>query len=165
MDFSATELIDLARQVEASGQLFYRAAAATVRDPEVRRTLEWLRSEEEQHSHVFERLLATLQRDQGGLAADASDGGWRLDEHYLGHLRAMTAGLVFPDEHAATAAVARLPSVAAVLERALDFEHAAIRFLEGLRERAASDAVAAVDALVKEERSHVEMLQGLMRRL
>ncbi len=152
-NLSTTEVIDIARQLEALGEAFYEEAKRQVRDPAARKTLGWLAVEERRHAAVFERVLTTL----GGLTGD-----WRLDDEYLAYLTPLARGGVFPTAADARALAAELATDAAVIEQALAFEHASVAFFESLATRLAPADRRVVDELVAEERRHIEALQRLV---
>ncbi|MBI2375792.1 MAG: ferritin family protein [Deltaproteobacteria bacterium] len=153
MHYSGSELVDIAKQIEAAGEAFYSAAMARVADLRVREVLLYLRDEESRHAGTFERLLKGL---------DEPDGEWRVDESYLGYMRVLADRRVFPSPEAAVEAVARLDGEAALLEYALAFEKDTILFLHELRSAIRPESQALIDALVAEERNHVRAIDRML---
>jgi rubrerythrin len=155
MNLSATELVDAAKQIEAAGEAYYAAALARLKNGRVREVFAWLRAEEARHSEAFEGLLS-------GLAGREAD--WRQDEQYVGHLRAMIDGRVFPGPAAARAAAEAVADDDAAVEMAIGFEGDTIRYFEAIRELVAEADRPLVDSLIAEERSHIEALEALRAR-
>ncbi len=151
-NLSVTEVIDIARRLEAIGEAFYAEAARHVRTPDARRVLEWLAIEERRHADVFERVLQTVGR---------STADWRVDEHYLAYLSTLAQDRVFPSVEAARARAAELDTDEAVIDQALLFERSSVAFFEALAERLAPEDRAVVGELVAEERRHIEALETL----
>ena len=153
---SVTEIIDIAKQLEAIGEAFYDEARRHARGHTSRKVLTWLRDEEHRHALLFERVLQ-------GLAA--TGGEWRLDETYLRHLRTLAERKVFPSADEARAIARGLPDDRAVARQALAFEEASIAFFEALEERIRPADRPAIEQLVAEERRHVHALLQLLERL
>ena len=97
--FSATEIVDIAKRIESAGEAFYDEALKHLKDPQIVEVFTYLRDEERRHGAVFEALLAKLEK---------AGGDFRLDEQYLGYMRALADDHVFPDPARARSAVAEL---------------------------------------------------------
>ena len=151
-NLSTTEVIDIARQLEALGEAFYDEAARQVQSPAARKMLLWLAAEERRHAAVFESVLRAV----GGL-----DGEWRVDEHYLAYLTPLARGGVFPSIEDARALVSQLGSDASVIGQALAFEHASVAFFESLAPRLAPADQRVVAELVAEEQRHIDALERM----
>ena len=153
MEYSGSELVDIAKQIEAAGEAFYATALERVEEPEIRRVFSFLRAEEARHATVFEDLLSQVEE---------ADGDWRLDEEYMGYMRALADERVFPSLGKAADAVAKLKSETDALKYALSFEKDTILFLHELRPTVRSESHGILDKLIAEERTHVRMLYGLL---
>jgi len=149
---SASEVVDMAKQVEEAGEAFYEEALQYLEEPEVRRIFEFLRDEEQRHAATFERILQAL----GGVA-----GGWREDEEYVAYIRLLAGTQVFPDAPAARAAVKGATS-SEVLRMAIEFEKDTILFFHEIRPMVEEDSRNVVDRLIAEERIHVTTLLRLL---
>lgn len=156
-NLSVTEVIDIARRLEAIGEGFYDEAARHVRTAEARKLLKWLAREEERHAVVFERVLQRL----GSLGAD---GDWRVDEHYLAYLTTLAQSHVFPTVESARQRAAELQTDEAVICQALLFERASVAFFEALSERLAPADQAVIGELVAEEHRHIAALEAHLER-
>lgn len=151
--YSVPELIDLAKQVEEAGELFYDAAATAVSDARVRELFTQLRADERRHAAEFEAML-------GGLTEEL--GQWREDDHYVAYLRAVVDGRVFKRPEEAQAAVAELADVGAAVRFAIDLEKNTILFLHELKTMLRPEAHELVEELVAEEQEHVRKLSALL---
>jgi len=151
--YSVTELIDLAKQVEEAGELFYAAACEHVADERVRKLFAELGADERRHAAEFEAMLGQLTEDLEQ---------WREDDHYLAYLRAVVDGRVFSRPEEARARVAGIADVAGAVRFALDLEKNTILFLHELKTMLRPEAHAMVEELVAEEQEHVRKLSSLL---
>jgi rubrerythrin len=154
--YSRSELIDIAKQVEACGEAFYEAGAQHLGHPAVRELFAELRTEEIRHAHLFEQLLARL----GG-----EDGAWRDDEQYVAHMRALAENRVFPTPEAARAAVSDLHSAQDAVRVAIGFEKDTILFFHELRPMLREADQGVIDVLMAEERRHIAKLDRMLSAL
>ena len=142
--------LELALAVEGMGTDLYRGLAeAFEADDDLRALFRRLADEEVSHADTFRALLATVGRGPSG-AVDA----------LLGDRLHLIASAAFGDGPARTDGAAPTPDE--VLQHALAFEKATLRFYFGLRR--AIGASAALDALVAEERRHVLSLRRFIAR-
>lgn len=153
--YSDTEIVDIAKQIEHCGEAFYDEALGWLKSAEIRDVFTWLRDEEKKHADLFERLLA-------GVAL--ADGPWRHDESYLGYLRAIVENHVFPDPAAARAVVGDLADDLAAIRYAIGFEKDSILFFHELRRLVAPSDQALIDKLIAEEQRHVRTLDALLHK-
>lgn len=149
---SPTEIVDIARQIEACGELWYDAAAGVVEDEAIRARFLQLRDDERRHAGQFEQLLTRFADD---------DGVWRDNDEYLTWAAAMANGRVFAGPEAAETAARMLRDDAEAIRVALQFEHQTISFLETLRPLMADSCQELLSELIAEEHEHVKLLEAL----
>ena len=154
--FSASEIVDIARQVERCGEAFYEHAARKVKNPRVAALFRHLQGEEVAHAGVFEKLLSRLA---------LGPAEWRKDDDYVGYMRALADKRVFPNPDAAAEAVAALRDERAAIDLALRFEKDTILFLQGLRRMVQPEDASTLDDMVAEEETHVARLQAMAKDL
>ncbi len=154
--FSSSEIIDIAKQVERAGEAFYAEALEHVKLPKVRELFTYLHREEKRHAQLFEKILAEL---------DGDTGPWRQDEEYVAYLRGLVRNQVFPSPEAARESVAQLQDEKAALMQALSFEKDSILFFHELRPVLAEENRGVIDALIEEERKHVQALNKALDEL
>ena len=150
--FSATEIVDIAKQIESAGEAFYAEALKHLKDPQIVKIFAFLRDEERRHGAAFEALLANLQKA----------GDWRQDEQYLGYLRVLADDRVFPDPARARSVVAMLEDDEAAIRYALGFEKDSILFLYEMKTMMREEDQPMVERLIAEEKSHVLRLHALL---
>jgi rubrerythrin len=154
--FSASDVLTAAQEIEQRGKVFYTRLAETAIEPQLADTFRFLAQEEEKHWQVFHDLA----RRVGEVELPA----WATEEEYVEYLTALI------DAHA----LFRLGDMDALrrfgggreeaLAAAMGFEKDTIVFFLEMRELVPQGEKAAVDACVAEERRHLRLLAGLLRR-
>lgn len=162
--YSAAEIVDVAKQTERCGEVFYDAARRVVRHPEVQAVFASLARDEAAHARTFDELLERLRDPAARDLAPGSE-DWRRDEEYVAYMRALAENRVFPSPEAVAPAVAKLGDEKDALRMAIQFEKDSILFLEGMRRAVRPADVAIIDELVTEETRHVAALQAVVARL
>ncbi|GMV43840.1 MAG: hypothetical protein AMXMBFR64_55560 [Myxococcales bacterium] len=154
MFFSASEVFDIAEQIERNGAEFYRKAADTASDHRVRALFHRLALLEQDHEVTFQELRTQLLGPTP--VADWTD----ADQDAVSYLRALAGAAVF----GANPAVLRGGETADdVLRLAIGFEKDAIAYYAGLKEALPPGLdTAPLDALIKEEMRHVTMLTSAL---
>jgi rubrerythrin len=150
--FSVTEVFDIAIQLEENGERLYRMAAEQVTDESLRRMLNWLAGEEERHRARF----VELKRRTGILKAREQ---W-ADEASGAILQGVIGDHAFSldDFDPRT-----LQDEGQLMELAIEFEQDGILFYEMIRSFVSEpDALLQLDAILSEEREHVEMFKRRM---
>lgn len=153
-ELTATEVIDIAKQLEECGLAFYTEALKRVTNPTTRDVFNVLRADEDRHRGTFERLL--------GEACGFVE--WRENTQYLEDLASFGHERVFPSVESVPELVAGLTSDREAVRLALKFERQTIEFLTSLRALVVEDAQSVLDSLIGEEHAHVVKLTMLLSR-
>lgn len=146
--FSATEIFDIAVQIEKNGEGFYRQAAATTSDPALRKLLIWLADAEAQHQETFLEMKTTLsQRDE---------------DHWLKEMsRTFLQNAV--DEHALSLDDIDFNSIydqATLFRIALELEQDSITFYEIVGAFVDDpETLQHLQRIIAEERNHIKLLE------
>ena len=154
--YTRTEVVDVARQLELCGEAFYDEGLRHARDPEVKTLLRHLRDEEKAHGRSFDRLLAGIEE---------AEGEWRDGPEYSAWMRGFAIHQVFPDPAGARAVVRGLSDDAALLDHAIGFEQQTVEFFEHLRDMVRAEDKAVIESLIDEEREHERLLRERRARL
>jgi rubrerythrin len=154
--YSISEIIDIAKQVEHAGEAFYAEALKHVKSTEVRELFTHLHGEEQRHAQLFEDILSEI---------DGDTGPWRQDDDYLAYMRGLVRKQVFPDPEEVRQAMEELQDEKTALTRAIGFEKDSILFFHELRNVLAVENRGVIDALVDEERKHLQALNTLLDKL
>lgn len=151
--FNADEVLALGERIEQNGALFYRRAAAVVKDPKVSKRLYELAEWEGGHESLF-KLLRTLLADEEKEAPTFDPN----NEATL-YVQEMADRHVFNSSADVAALFKGTESTAEILELAICFERDSIALFQGLvslvPEKRGRDKVR---LLVDEEIGHVAML-------
>jgi rubrerythrin len=147
--FSIEDVLELAIRLEKNGEAYYRRFANATEDHEINKVLLWLADQEMAHAEFFTRLKQLQAKPHD--IPEGPDGVALQD--FLGN-RALSLDEV---------SLAQLTDLHQVLRAALEFEHDTILFFDMIRAFVTEEsALAQLDAIIEEERRHIEMVQGLI---
>ncbi len=152
--FSASEIFDMAIQIEENGEHFYRRALEGIPDRSLREMLQWVANEEAEHRN---RFLAMKK-----LAPRSSDEKWA--EQVGGTLlKSSLQDHIFSLDEVDLAATTDLQ---ALLDTALVLEQDSVMFYEIIASFVSEpDILQQVTAIVAEEQKHIEALEERKRSL
>lgn len=155
MDYSASEIMEMAVETEKGGKLFYATVAARSEDHNLKGLFSYLADEENKHIRVFEDIAKTIK-----VAADEMPADW---EEVVLYLKAITDSRYFlgPDKALSLAKDAKSTSQAVKL--ALAFEKETLVFYLEAADMVPTLNRPAIEALIKEERAHVRKLAGFLQ--
>ena len=150
--FSVTEVFDIAIQLEENGERLYRMAADQVQDESLRAMLAWLADEEVRHRARF----VEMKRSTKILAAREQ---W-ADEASGAVLQSVIGDHAFSLDDLDPVT---LQNEAALMRLAIEFEEDGILFYEMIRSFVSEpDALLQLDAILNEERQHVDLFKKSM---
>ena len=158
--FNADEVVGMAIEIERNGQRFYARGAEIVSEPAVKKLMTDLVEWERGHELLFQGLRDELTDDERASTAFDPDQEMEL------YLKAMAGGYVFTKKTDASKLIAEGDSAADIIHKALDLERDSILFYLAMKnavpKRLGPDKV---EALVREEMSHVVYLQKQLEAL
>lgn len=146
--FSATEVCNLAIQIEKNGELFYRDAIKKFPDPTLVSLLEWLADEEAKHEEWFAQLRDRLKEES--LDPELEEMGRSMLRDILGDQSFSLKEADF----------SKLKSLEALLDLAIEFEKDTILFYEMIGafvEKVETSGHLA--EIIDEENRHVQLLE------
>ncbi len=150
--FRATEILDMAVEIERQGVVFYRTARETA-IPRVKDVLDFLIEQEEQHEQTFLRMKQGADKD------------FFLPESYAGerenYINSFVKDQVFFDP---VKAVQQFEGVADVLETiriAIEYEWRSILFYSWIRQIVRVSENQVMDRIISEEHLHISKLLKL----
>jgi rubrerythrin len=148
--FSVEEVLELAVRLENNGEHCYRHFQNSTDDPEISRTFAWLADQEVQHAAFFSRLRQTHLEHRSDYH-ETPEGA--LLQDYLGK-HALSLDEV-DLEH--------LTDTLQVLQVAVEFEKDTVLFFHMISGFVTEQrALAQLDAIIREEQRHIEILQTLI---
>ena len=153
--FNIDEILQMATQIERNGGKFYRLAADMTADPEVEKTLTMLARMEDDHETTFEAMRERGEFD--GIELD-------LDAQAAAYLQAVADGYVFDVNEDPADVLSGNPDAIRILRIAIGREKDAVTLFAGLREAMPVGwGHDRVDAIIREELSHIAILSNEIR--
>ena len=159
LGFNADEILQMAEQIERNGAQYYRKAAESCGECELKDRLLELAEMEDGHEKTFADMRTGLaSAESQSLTFDPSG----ETEQYL---MAMADANVFDPDVDLTDAVSGM-SPEEILDVAIDLEKESIVFYLGVREAVSEKAGKdKIELILKEEMSHVALLRGYLNAL
>jgi rubrerythrin len=151
----ATDMFEMAMQVEKSGEAFYRAAADKVDSHGVKDLFEDLALQEVRHYEFFRSLFQSI-RGQPLLTAEQ----WH---EYQGYLGATVQSAFFEGPDKALALAETVKDHHEAVRMAMEFEKETLLFFYDLRDIVPASGRKAVHEIVEEEKSHIRRLAGMLQ--
>jgi rubrerythrin len=146
-EFSADEIFEMAEQMERNGQQFYNAAAAAVQGVEHKKLLLELAGMEVDHEKTFKAMRAELTQKEKETNVFDPEGEAAL------YLKALVDTRVFFQKEM------DVSSMEKILKAAIEAEKDSIVFYLGMKNAVPQDlGQERLDAIIKEEMSHVRLL-------
>jgi len=153
--FTAAEAIEMALEIEKSGEAFYHAAAERSDDPEVKALFEDLAAQERAHYRVFQKILGEVGTAPPPLPAAEYD-------QYQAYLQVALDNALFAGPDKALALAKEAEDQETVLRAALGFEKDTLLFFYDLREMVREADREAVSGIIREEKRHLRRLAGML---
>ncbi|MCK4321950.1 ferritin family protein [candidate division WOR-3 bacterium] len=146
--FDAKEIFKFAIRIEENGMKFYRYAAVITDDDEMRKTFNFLASEEARHKEIFEGLLSEVTKDTAFET---------YPDEYFNYLKTYVDNVIFTDkqfEEAMSDIKDTLSTIDFAIKRELDsilYYHEIKRFVPEKQHNL-------LDEIIEEERKHYTKL-------
>jgi rubrerythrin len=151
--FRATDIVEMAMELEKSGEIFYSAVAKKAISPEVTALFKELAEQERFHYAAFKKMSGSVWDQPSVIGED-----W---DQYLMYLQATIKSAFFEGSDHALSLAEQVTDEKEALEMALDFEKETMLFFYDLHDKVSDADQAVVERIIVEERSHVQRL-GLM---
>ena len=151
--FNASEILEMAIQIEKNGQKFYRKAAQIISDKKVGKLLLDLAEMEVKHELIFREMKEHLTEKEKELMIYDPD-----DEASL-YLQAFADGYIFNMRKDVSEQLTGKESIADIFKTAIGIEKDSIVFYVGLKDFVPTEAgKEKVENVIKEEKSHITIL-------
>jgi rubrerythrin len=148
--FEAADIVELAMQVEKSGEAFYRAVAAKVEGQDARELFQYLAGQEVIHYQVFQKLSQSIHE-----APFMTDEEWDL---YMDYLNGTVQSAFFQGADKALALAETVTDAQTAIHLAIGFEKETLLFFYDLRDRIPDKDRPVVEKIVDEEKRHIRRL-------
>jgi rubrerythrin len=159
-NFSADEILQVAEQIERNGAKFYRKAAEGTADEKAKKTMLDLAEMEDGHEKTF----AAMRTELSGRAKEAT--AFDPQGEATLYLKAFADGKVFDPNADPAERLTGDETPLDVITTAIGAEKDSIVFYLGIKdvvsEKLGKDKI---DAIIKEERSHLTILAGILSEL
>jgi rubrerythrin len=154
--FRASEILDMAVQIENQGLAFYEACMKADLGPHVEKVLKYLIEQEERHVDVFLDMKEGL-------------GDFLLPETYEGEMQryidAFVKEKVFEAPQKASREAARLKHPFQAIQWAISFERRSIAFYRDIQVIVPASDKQIIDQVIDEEKAHIARLENLNQEL
>ena len=154
--FQASEIIQMALQIEQQGIDFYTALLEKPMEPPVREVIQFLIDQEKKHIDIFTELEQNL-------------GDIRIPETYPGeiqnYMKCFVKDRVFPDPLAEIPETDQPEDFKTAINRAIEFEKQSILFYSGLTHVVQTKASDTIEEIISQEHFHIRELLHLKRRM
>lgn len=146
-DFNASDVFEMAEQIERNGAAFYRKAAGEITDPDAKNFLLDLAAMEDDHEKTFSTMRADLSGAEKARTVFDPEG------ETGSYLKALADTRVFFEKEIDTT------SLQAILKAAVLAEKDSIVFYLGMKDLVPDSlGQSRLDDIIKEEMSHIKML-------
>ena len=152
--FQATDIIEMALELEKSGEIFYGAVAKKAASAEVQALFEDLAEQEKHHYAAFEKMSGTVW-DQ----SQATGEEW---DQYLMYLQATIQSAFFQGSDKALVLAEQVSDDKEALQMAVDFEKETMLFFYDLRDKVSEADKPVVEGIIAEEKNHMRRLAGMI---
>jgi rubrerythrin len=154
--FNASEIFEIAVQIEKHGEKFYRHAMTICDDPKIKEMFEHLANEEVKHRKTIDGMLSKI---------DHYEPPEKYPGEYCQYLTAYSENLVFSEEEF-DKEMQKVTTVADALEFAIDKELQSILYYLEMRNLVPEGPQRTeIDKLVDEERRHYLKLSDIKKDL
>jgi rubrerythrin len=160
VSFTAFEIFEIAEQIERNGAKFYRDAATAAKDKSMQRFFLQLAGMENEHEKIFAEMRKNLENESDDTKV------FDPNNEMVYYLKAMAKSAGWEGKAVPQAEFAGYETPVEVIKTAIKAEKASIDYYLGLKEFVPSPAgKKKVDAIIKEEMSHVVSLQKHLEQL
>jgi len=156
ISFSGTELVDIAIGIEREGIAFYDIMARSTKNAVTHDFFKYLADTEREHIKIFQ-----------GMRAEADT--WQMPaayaQEYAAYLRALVNSAVFTEDKITSKVAIEADNYIQALELAIGAEKDSILFYNEMKEVTSQRAPVMVNKIITEEKSHLEKLSELKKKL
>ena len=150
----AGDIVELAMQIEQSGEAFYRAVAKKAETPEIGAFFVDLANEEVKHFMTFGKLAESVKD-----APLLSDDEW---EQYVKYVEATVQSAFFEGPEKALALAETVTGEKEAIRMAIAFEKETLVFFMDLHEIATGQSQEPIARIIAQERNHIRRLASML---
>lgn len=150
----ATDIVEMAMELEKSGEAFYRAVAQKCASQQMRDLFVDLANQEVLHHATFAKLSLTVSSLP--LMLDAE---W---DEYLAYLGSTVQSALFEGPDSALAAADQVANEQEAVVMAMSFEKETMLFFHDLRDKVPEKDTAVITKIIDEEKLHLRRLASML---
>ncbi len=154
--FESQEIYQVAVRIEENGERFYRGAAQTLADREVKDLFNHLADEEVKHKRIFESMLSKMEN-------------YQMDERYSGeyleYLRAYIDDKIVFNKRDVDRELREVQDVRSALQFAMHREMDSILYFLEMKNLVSKGQQNSIEKIVEEERRHFTILSHALKSL
>ena len=152
--FTATEGLEMAMEIEKSGEAFYNEIAANSADSELKALFESLALQEQGHHQVFQHMLGNVKPALGQPVIE-------LDQ-YETYLKVALENALFAGPDKALSLAKEAGDRETALRAAMGFEKDTLLFFYDLRDMVSEVDQGAITKIIIEEKQHIRRLMEML---
>ena len=152
--YKATDIVEMALEIEKSGEIFYRTVAKKAKSADAQALFEDLAEQEVLHYKTFKKL-SKITWDQTSMPG----GQW---DQYLMYLQAVIQSAFFEGRDKALALAEQVTDEKEALRMAMDFEKETLLFFHDLRDMVSKADQNIVKRIIDEEKEHLKRLADIL---
>lgn len=153
--FSASEILELAIEIEKNGRDFYYTLIKKSKFPKAQEIFQLLATEEGKHILSFKGILDTVQK--------YSPVSYPTD--YLTYINSLADGNIFTQRNTGERVALKVQSELQGIELGIGFEEDSIAFYEEAKKAVPSNEHKIIDQIIAQEEDHLKQLTELKKDL
>jgi rubrerythrin len=150
--FSASDIVEIAIEIEKNGRSFYENFAKKTRIKNVADFFRDMAQEETQHEKDFQVILSSVMQHK---PCDI------YPQEYLAYINAIAGGYLFKDNDDFRERASRIDSENAAIDFSLGMEKDSILLYEEMKKIVSDADKALIEAIIDQEREHVKRLWAI----
>jgi rubrerythrin len=159
VNFTALEVFEIAEQIEQQGAKFYGQAAEMTKDKSMSRFFGQLAEMENNHEKIFSEMKKSIKAGQADVTV------FDPDNEIAYYLKAIAVSAGWEGKAMPRLAFSGKETPIQILKSAIEAEKASIDYYLGLKELVSQDDKSKIEAIIKEEMSHVITLQKQLEQI
>ena len=153
--FSASEIVELAIEIEKNSRDFYYALIKKSRFSKAQEIFQYLALEEGRHILAFKDILDAVQKHlPASYAAE-----------YLNYMSALSDGYIFTQKNTGETIALKVQSDLQGLEIGISFEKDSVAFYEGMKKAVPTNEHTIINEVIAQEKLHLRQLLDLKKSL
>jgi len=152
--FSATDIIEIAIEIEKNGRSFYEGFARKTKDKAMAQFFSNMAEEEGQHEKDFKVILSSVMSHQ---PCDV------YQQEYFSYLNAVAGGYLFKDSDEFKERISNIDSEKDAIDFSLGIEKDSILLYEEIKKMSPDKDKHLIESIINQEREHVKKLWDLRK--